>query len=321
MTKVRKKQSIGINLDNRCNANCAHCCVSSSPTATDKLDDDEVRRIIDDAIEHPDVVEIGFTGGETLLRKRYALELFKRATDGGLSITCVTNGYWGLTPERAKQMFADLEAVGLSAMTISYDDFHSPYISVESIRNVLEASKDSPIKTILNMAVSRTQDSSALLQELGSSAYCVPVTKYPIPPAGEARNIEDASEFLRVPIEEKHFRCPGYEVIYHNDGRVLPCCSPGVFDSVLSVASTSASIDESINKIERNGVLAIIQREGLGWFRDRLKVRRPDCNAAVLEDVVSACDLCSTIFSDSANLVALKPDIEDYFESLKPATQ
>ena len=56
-------------------------------------------------------------------------------------------------------MTADLESSGLSHMTISYDDFHVPFIRPECIRNALNAASNCSIPTIVNVCVSRTHDS------------------------------------------------------------------------------------------------------------------------------------------------------------------
>lgn len=309
---ARRRQSIGLNFAAKCNAACEHCCVNSSPRASARLSDEMAEAIIDDAIAHPDVVEVGLTGGEPLLRREFALSLIRRGTEGGLRMTCVTNGYWGQTPAKADAMFTDLCDAGLESLTISYDDFHADFVSVETIRNVLDASKKTKLSVILNMAVSRSRDSGELLQSLGSSAYCIQITRYPVIPAGEANDF-DASEFIRESITEANTRCPGLEVIFHHDGRVLPCCSPGVFDTHLALAPVGESIEHYIRKIERNALLAIMQREGLLWFQNILKDELPESDAARTTEIVSACELCTVIFRSRHNLDILRPHVLAYF--------
>jgi hypothetical protein len=177
---------------------------------------------------------------------------------------------------------------------------------------VLDASKKSRLSVILNMAVSRSRDSSDLLNQLGSSAYCIPVTKYPVIPAGEANNFP-LSDFIREPITEQNTRCPGLEVIFHHDGRILPCCSPGVFDTQLAVDRVGDSIEHYIRKIERNALLAVMQREGLTWFQDILRRELPESDAARTTEIVSACDLCTVLFRSRRNLDVLRPHVLAYF--------
>ena len=85
--KSRPPQSIGINYDSKCNARCGHCCVNSSPEASDSLTDAQVDQIVSEALEIDEIREIGFTGGEPLLRQQRLLDLMKRVTDSGRSVT------------------------------------------------------------------------------------------------------------------------------------------------------------------------------------------------------------------------------------------
>ncbi|WP_367651687.1 radical SAM protein [Curtobacterium sp. MCPF17_052] len=93
--------SVGINFDSKCNARCAHCCVSSSPNATANLDDDLVDNIVDELLREPNVREIGLTGGEPLIRRARTMSIIARITASGRVASCVTNGFWGgHTPSR-----------------------------------------------------------------------------------------------------------------------------------------------------------------------------------------------------------------------------
>lgn len=229
----------------------------------------------------------------------------------------MTNGFWGITPRAAESVFSALEEAGLESMTVSYDDFHSPYVSVQRIRNVLDASKNSRIHVILNMAVSRSSDSFDLLKELGESAHCIPVTRYPVLPAGEARRFPD-SEFQRHKTSPADLRCPGFQIIFHNDGKVYPCCSPAVFDTTLTLGRVGReSFAELVSKVERNAILSIIQREGFGWFIEAIANSTPEGGPRVdFSEVVSACEVCLRIFRDPAVVRRLRPQILDYMDGV-----
>lgn len=309
---VHVQRSVGLNLDSKCNARCAHCCVSSSPNATLSLDDEAVDRILDDLLRHDEVREIGLTGGEPLLRRERTLSIIRRIAGSGRVVSCVSNGFWGVTPKAARTMFSRLEHAGLSDLTISYDDFHAPHVSVARIRNVLDASRLSRVRVILNMCVTRTHTSNALIEQLGESVLGIQITKFPAMPAGEGRKLPD-SEFQRRPLGEHDLHCPGLEVIYHHDGRIYPCCSPPIFDTkmTLGIAGTEPYA-LTVAKIERNALFGIIQREGFEWFLDALQEVAPESPAATVREVVSACELCGIIFKDEASLEKLRPRILEY---------
>ncbi|NQX11429.1 YydG family peptide radical SAM peptide maturase [Microbacteriaceae bacterium VKM Ac-2855] len=316
---VHAQQSVGINFDAKCNMRCAHCCVSSSPDASANLNDELVDHILDDLFQNPEVREIGLTGGEPLIRKARTLEVMKRITDTGRAVTCVSNGFWAVTRKAADRVFAELEAAGLRKLTISYDDFHAPYIKPQRIKNLLEASRESNIHVILNMCVSRSNNSNALLEALGDSILGIQVTKFPAVPAGEARKF-DESEFQRRPITEKMLRCPGLQVIYHNDGKVYPCCSPAIFDTNMTLGDVGAEpYKKTVEKIRRNALLGIMQREGFQWFIDAIREVNPSAPAATVTEVVSACELCSVIFLDEESIALIQPKVLAYFQALIPS--
>lgn len=305
--------TVGINLDARCNARCAHCCVSSSPQSELRLDDDHVDAILDDLLAQDDVTEISFTGGEPFLRRERLLELLTRVHRAGRRATCVTNGFWGVTPRAADAMLARLEEVGLRDLTLSWDEFHSPHVSAQRIRNVLDAARDRRVRVALNVCVSRTRTSDALLTSLGDSVHGIAVTKFPVVPAGEARSLPD-DEFPRRPVGQGSLWCPGLQVIYHHDGFVYPCCSPPIFDTDMTLGGVEQGFREVVDKIERNALLGILQREGLRWFVDEIRAVDPTAAAATATEVVSACELCSLVLRDTAALEMIRPRITTYWE-------
>lgn len=315
--RPRAPQSIGINFDSKCNARCGHCCVESSPQSTEHLDDDQVDEIIRQSLGLPKVKEIGFTGGEPLLRKQRLLELMRRIVAAGRSTTLVTNGFWAVTPEIARRTVDELYAAGLRTLTLSYDDFHAPYIKPARIRNALDAIVPTDMKVILNMAVSSKKDSFDLLRELGDSTLGVQVTRFPVLPAGQAVHLPDSS-FQRHPLRFKDLRCPGYELIFHHDGYVYPCCSPVVFDTQLTLGRVGDfPVDGFISRVERNILLAIIQREGFDWFLRKLREKDAGIPGLDFDDVVSACEVCLRLFKDSAVVDVLRKEIFDYGDALQ----
>lgn len=101
---MRKPQSVGLNIAARCNATCSHCCVAGSPRAEAHLSAEQVDNIVDNLILHPDVREVGITGGKPLLQARRILSLIKHISAAGMKTNLKTNGFWTITPERAARM-------------------------------------------------------------------------------------------------------------------------------------------------------------------------------------------------------------------------
>lgn len=306
---MRKPQSVGINLAAKCNATCDHCCVGSSPRAQSCLDDTLIDLIVDDLIAHPNVNEIGITGGEPLLRRDRVLDITKRVSDAGMKVNLTTNGFWAVSPSHAKVMFDNLERAGLSHLTISYDEFHSPYVSPKRICNALDASKQSSIPTILNMCVSRTRDSLNLLKRLGESALCVKVTRFPVLRCGTGLSIPQ-DDLILQPVESMKLECPGFELIYHHNGKVYPCCSPPIFDTDMTLGDAGVlSHEDLIKRGERNALLAVIRLKGIHWLLERVREIAPLSVAGSMTKAVSVCDVCTQILSDTHTLNLLRPTI------------
>lgn len=142
----------------RCNAKCAHCCVSSHPKDDRRLRDEDVYRLVDEAIAHLEVEVVSFTGGEALLRREFMLDLISRVHRAGKRTTLVSNGFWGITPNAALRGLRELRDSGLTLLTLSADVFHLPYISVQRVKNILDARHQVPgIHVAVNMCESKNR--------------------------------------------------------------------------------------------------------------------------------------------------------------------
>ena len=84
----------GINLTERCNLHCVHCCIHSPARIArgfaEELTTPEILRILDE-IAAAGCLYFLITGGEPLLRPDFC-ELYRRATDLGMIVTVFSNG-------------------------------------------------------------------------------------------------------------------------------------------------------------------------------------------------------------------------------------
>lgn len=297
----------------RCNARCAHCCVSSSPSDGRRLTDETVNRLVDEAIDSEDIEVISFTGGEALLRRAFMLDLIARVSRAGKVTTLVSNAFWAIAPKIAVIRLRELADAGLSKLTISADEFHLPYIKIGRVKNALMARHEVPsIRMAINMCESRSNSSDGILDELKELLEGVQVTRSSVSPVGSAAALPDDEIAYRRYSDDKGLRCPGQVLLFSSDDRAYPCCSTGVMNSALSIgAASDLSIDEGSRRIENNLIFRIMTREGLGWFVDRLgsagveRFQKPF-------PVVDSCHLCCEIFSNSEHLRMLRPEFERY---------
>lgn len=299
----------------RCNARCAHCCVSSNPRDDRKLSDEVVYRLVDEAIADSSVEVVSFTGGEALLRRDFILDLIRTVAEGGKRTTLVTNGFWAVNPRAALMRLAELRDAGLSLLTLSADDFHLPFVPIDRIRNVLLTVPQVPgIQVNLNMCESQSHSADSIVAELGDLLEGIPVSRFPITPMGAASNLPDEEIVYRA-MSTDDLHCPGFTLLFSSDDRAYPCCSTGIMNSALSIGKASElTIEEAAKRVEKNLLFYIILHEGFSWivrhFQDLgiEKFQQPF-------KVVDACDLCCHIFENDENLLKLQPALEYYRES------
>lgn len=303
-------KSIVLNIDSKCNAKCSHCCFSCSPSAKQNLSDQELNHILDYIVTNKEIEVVSITGGEALLRKKKVYEILERISESGKSCTLITNGYWARNLSITKKYLSELFERGLRSLTISYDDYHAKFIPPQNIINLLTVLKEFNISIALNMVVDKKNKGIHLLEELGESAFGVPITMVPASPVGEAKNL-DNNDLYYNDVQTFDLKCPAqsWEFVIHHDGYIYPCCSPSVFETALRIGDIREnSIPELENKLFSNIALYILQKEGLSWFIAKLGL---DLNNL---QFTSTCEICRFIFKDSNNLNLIIDDMVEYYE-------
>jgi MoaA/NifB/PqqE/SkfB family radical SAM enzyme len=104
-------------------------------------------------------------------------------------ITLISNGFWGGSRKKVEEYFSDMNSLNVVALTISYDEYHSPFVKSSSIKRIFEHSRKYPdLDVSLNMAVTKDKMSNHILEELGDSILGVKITKFPMISVGAARS-------------------------------------------------------------------------------------------------------------------------------------
>ena len=303
-------KSIVINLTQKCNAKCAHCCFECLPNSSDYLTDDEIEKIVTYAESHDDVKVVSLTGGEALLRKNKVIEIIQRLSLAGKETTLISNGFWATSETVTERILSELKSAGLKYLTISYDDYHAEYIPTSNIKRLLTAIKKFDIDVALNMVVDRQHSGVDLLKDLGESVFGVRLTMVPASPVGRAKNLNHDDLYFKT-IEELELTCPatGWEFVVHHDGYIYPCCSTSVFESNLRIGSiTECDIDSLEYQLYSNILLYILRKEGFKWFIDKMHLDLSQ------QKFVSSCEICKFIFSDMEKIKEISDDIKDYYE-------
>ncbi|MBT0905654.1 YydG family radical SAM peptide epimerase [Streptococcus lutetiensis] len=305
-----RRKSIVINLTQKCNAKCVHCCFECLPNSGNYLTDDEIEKIVSYAESHDDVKVVSLTGGEALLRKNKVLEIIQRLSLVGKETTLISNAFWATTEAVTERILSELKLAGLNYLTISYDDYHAEYIPISNVKRLLTIIKKFDIEVALNMVVDRKHIGVDLLKDLGESVFGVRVTMVPASPVGRANDLNHNDLYFKT-IEELELTCPatGWEFVVHHDGYVYPCCSPSVFESNLRIGSIAEyEVEKLESQLYSNILLYILKKEGFKWFIEKMHL---DLSK---QKFVSSCEVCRFIFSDMEKIRAISNDIKDYYE-------
>jgi organic radical activating enzyme len=274
---------LSIFLDYHCNFECQHCSVGSSPRTKFPMPEEILMKAIDDAKEIPTIRVVVFTGGEPTLRKDVLLRGIRRVREAGYLCRVVSNGWWASTPEKAREMVAELKAAGLNELNTSYDDFHAPFASVDKIVNLVRAALEADLRVAVGVIADprSTYGSSRMREELCRGlemtaeqleARVYLLEDYPTP-SGTGESLDVTGLDARAKLE---MGCP--EVIktlsVHPDGTVKVCCGHTQFYSKdLTLGSLREErLAEMVDRGKQNIVYWLVHMLGPKRILDQLGV-------------------------------------------------
>jgi len=134
-------QVLTVLMTNGCTARCSHCCMNSAPGREGKLSFQIIQKAVQEISEIEPPKTVVFAGGEPTLVKGDLMRAIQFCTEKGIVTRLVTNASWARTEKSAAKMVARLRRAGLAELNLSIDDYHTPYIPVESVFRAWRASK------------------------------------------------------------------------------------------------------------------------------------------------------------------------------------
>ncbi|UCD22186.1 MAG: hypothetical protein JSW22_00665 [Chloroflexota bacterium] len=111
-------------LSYKCDSECDHCFVYSSPQAKGTFTLDQTKRALYELAKIETIEWVYFEGGEPFLFYPLMHEGIRIARDMGLKTGLVTNAYWATSAEDAELWLKPLQDSGLSTISISDDVYH-----------------------------------------------------------------------------------------------------------------------------------------------------------------------------------------------------
>ena len=112
-------------LSYKCDSECDHCFVYSSPRAGGSFTLKQMKDALSELAGIEAIETVYFEGGEPFLFYPLMSEGIRIARDMGFNTGVVTNAYWATSEEDAELWLRPLRDLGLADLSISDDAFHS----------------------------------------------------------------------------------------------------------------------------------------------------------------------------------------------------
>lgn len=108
----------------KCDLECDHCFLYSSPRADGTMTLPQIRNALEESRKIGSVEWIYFEGGEPFLFYPTMLEGIRLARNMGFQVGLVTNAYGAISDEDAEVWFRPLAELGVGLLNVSDDSFH-----------------------------------------------------------------------------------------------------------------------------------------------------------------------------------------------------
>ena len=122
-----------------CNYECEHCFVYSSPRAPGTFTLGQLQTVFEELIKIGSITRVYFEGGEAFLYYPLMIEGIRIARDKGFEAGIVTNAYWATTEKDAELWLRPLHEMGIAALSLSEDTFHSEDVAKSPTRHAQAA--------------------------------------------------------------------------------------------------------------------------------------------------------------------------------------
>ncbi len=126
-------------LSYKCDSECDHCFVYSSPQAKGTFSLHQMKTVFDELPKIGTIEWVYFEGGEPFLFYPLMYEGIKTARSMGLKTGIVTNAYWATSEEDAELWLRPLRDLGVSHISISDDSFHHEDKEASPAKHALNA--------------------------------------------------------------------------------------------------------------------------------------------------------------------------------------
>lgn len=233
--------TLALAITNRCPLRCSFCCVPPGPG---DLSEQLARQVVEDAIESRLFDNVGFTGGEPLLRLKLVEELGTRLSAANVRWGITTGCGWAVSNRKVDSVIAALVNSGVNEVRVSVDDAHLKSKSASYVPNFLELL----IKYNIPTTIACTSNAGSTVPIFLPNSPLLKIEHHYISPAGFAKNNSGWASSISF----SEAKCPMLENFVLSvwpDGDVYPCCSPYV------VNKSSELVIGNVNKLSIDKIL------------------------------------------------------------------
>jgi hypothetical protein len=142
MAGIPGLEELHLLLTYRCDMECDHCFVWSSPRSWATMSLKDIISIVDQAVEVPTIKTIYFEGGEPFLYFPLLLKGVEYARSNGFDIGVVTNAYWATNDDDASLWLEPLLDRGIVDLSISIDEYHGTNEPKRNVERAVNAARE-----------------------------------------------------------------------------------------------------------------------------------------------------------------------------------
>jgi hypothetical protein len=285
-----------LQITDACPLECAYCCVESGPWRKETMElEDGLRYLTEAKALNPDFF-LSFTGGEPFVRFPLMRDIVRAAHEMGVWHTTITSAVWCKSKAFALERLGELQSYGLRTLSVSYDSYHSPWVSRTEIENCVEAGAELGLNVLVAGSVTRgSKGARDLLGDWPDQFPNVRVSDGWVQPTGRARQIP-ADELLTEDFGSANLGCPvAADILIRADGVAYPCCSTGGDYDYLQLGNArEMSIAELRGRAESSVWFQAITQDGFAALERIVRRYHPDVEFPRRH--LGVCHLCSLVF-------------------------
>ena len=310
--------NIEIVVTSKCNIGCRHCIYDCQPFSTEKLSRSVIKDLIRQAAMLNSVKSIVFTGGEAFLEYSSLIESIALCEELGLEAAAVTNGYWALTAQTARQKLKELK--GLKTLNVSTDSFHQEFVPADKIRNIIESCRELGIKCVVRISYLNDPvfEIGTIKKQLTGLDGLYTIVAIPVAPFGRAAAlIETCSIYAYDPngipccgaddpvidVKGDVKFCPG-GLFSHPENRLLKVGN--IYDETLEEIKKSADINPIVQTLRLHGPSGLVR-----LVRNQAKKDGSPFVPPQMEEKRDLCSLCKYVIANPKNAKTLQRAVRD----------